>query len=101
MDRRPRLVVVHGSGQILNRFCKDIMQSSQWLFDALGNQGWNTATIKGQLDQMSSRLEEHCARFKGIWFSGFVRMGQGGPLEMITNHKVCVVSNGGGVIQSV
>ncbi len=47
---------------------------------------------------MSSMMEEHHERFKvkGIWFSGFVRMGGGGPLEMITTGKVCVVTNGGG-----
>jgi hypothetical protein len=28
------------------------MQSSQWLLDALGNQGWNLVAIEGQLDQM-------------------------------------------------
>jgi hypothetical protein len=73
------------------------MQSSQWLLDALGNQGWNAATIKGQLKLMSSMIEEHNAGFKGIWFSGFVRMGQEGPLEMIATRKVCAVSNGEGV----
>jgi hypothetical protein len=35
---KPRLEVVHGSGQILNRVCDDIMQYSQLLLDALGNQ---------------------------------------------------------------
>jgi hypothetical protein len=89
MDRRPRLVLVHGSGQILNRFCKDIMQSSHRLLDALGNHGSNAVAIEGQLSQMSSMIEEHHACFKGIWISGFVRMGQGGPLEMITTRKVC------------
>ncbi len=54
--------------------------------------------IEGQLDQMSSMIEEHHAHFKGVWFSGFVRMGQGGPLEMIATRKVRTVSSGGGVI---
>ncbi len=76
------------------------MQSSQWLLDALGSQGWNVAAIKGQLKLMSSMIEERHEHFKGIWFSGFVRMGQGGPLEMITTCKVCAVSSWG-VIQSV
>jgi hypothetical protein len=96
MDLRQQVVVVHESGQILNRLCKDIMQSSQWLLDALGSQGWNTAAIKSQLELMSSMIEEHHEGFKGVWFSGFVRMGQGGPLEMITTRKVRMVSNGGG-----
>ncbi len=96
MDRRQRVVVVHGSGQILDRFCKDIMQSSQWLLDALGNQGWNTAAIEGQLKLMSSMIEEHHEHFKGVWFSGFVRMGRRGPLQMITTRKVHAVSNRGG-----
>jgi hypothetical protein len=72
------------------------MQSSQLLLDALGNQGWNMAAIKGQLELMSSMIKECHEHFKGIWFSGFVRMGQGGPLEMITTRKVCAVSNGRG-----
>ncbi len=54
MDQHPRFIVVHGSVRLLNRFCKDIMQSSQWLLDVLGNHGWNVVAIKGQLDQMSS-----------------------------------------------
>jgi hypothetical protein len=72
------------------------MQSSQRLLDALGNQGWNATAIEGQLNQMSSMIKEHHARYKGVWFSGFVRMGQGGPLEMITTCKVRAVSNKGG-----
>ncbi len=64
--------------------------------DVLVNQGqWNTAAIKGQLNQMSSMIKEHHACFDGIWFSGFVRMGQGGPLDMITTCKVRAVSNRG------
>ena len=87
-------MVVHGSGQILNRLCKDIMQSPQQLLDALGSQGWNAVAIKGQLKLMSSMIKEHHEHFKGVWLSGFVRMGQGGLLEMITTCKVCTVSNG-------
>ena len=75
------------------------MQSSQWLFDALVSQGWNAAAIEGQLKIMSSMIKEHHEHFTGIWCSGFVRMGQGGPLEMITTRKVRTVSNWG-VIQS-
>ncbi len=93
-------MVVHGSGRILNRLRKDIMQSSQWLLDALGSQGWNAAAIKGQLKIMSSMIKEHHECFTGVWFSGFVRMGQGGLLEMITTPKVHAVSSWG-VIQSV
>jgi hypothetical protein len=96
MFLRQSVVVVRGSGQILNRLCQDIMQSSQWLLDAPSNQGWNAAAIKGQLELMSSMIKEHHEHYKGIWFSGFVRMGRGGPLEMITTCKVCVVSNRGG-----
>jgi hypothetical protein len=96
MDWCPRIVVVHGSGQILNRVCKDNMQFSQWLLDALGNQGWIAAAIKGQLNQMSSIIEEHHACFDGIWGSAFVRMEQGDPLEIITTHNVHAVSNGEG-----
>ncbi len=96
MDQRQQVVVVHGSGQILNRVCKDIMQYSQQLLDALGNQGWNVAAIKGQLKLMLFMIKEHHEHFKGVWLSGFVRMGQGGPLEMITTWEVHGVSNGGG-----
>jgi hypothetical protein len=71
------------------------MQFSQQLLDVLSNQGWNVAAIKGHLNQMSSMIKEHHAHFKGIWFSGFVRMGQGGLLEMIPTCKVHGVSNGG------
>jgi hypothetical protein len=69
------------------------MQSSQWLLDALGSQGWNAVAIKGQLELMSSMIKEHHEPFTGVWFSGFVRMGQGGLLEMITTCKVRPVSN--------
>ncbi len=71
------------------------MQFSQRLFDAPSNQGWNAAAIKGQLNQMSFMIEEHHACLDGIWFSGFVRMWQGGPVEMITTRKVRTVSNRG------
>jgi hypothetical protein len=78
MDQCPRVVVVHGSGQILNRVCEDIMQFSQWLVDVLGNQGqWNAMAIKSKLNQMVSMIKEYHEYFDGIWFSGFVRMGQG------------------------
>jgi hypothetical protein len=50
-----------------------------------------TQWLKGQLKFMSSMIEEHHERFTGVWFSGFVRMGQGGPLEMITTCKVLKV----------
>jgi hypothetical protein len=69
------------------------MQSSQWLLDALGSQGWNAAAIEGQLKIMSSMIKEHHEHFIGICFSGFVRMEQGGPLEMITTCKVHAVSS--------
>ncbi len=49
---------------------------------------------------MSSMIEEHHEHFTGLWFSGFVRMGRGGPLEMITTSKVRAVSSWG-MIQSV
>jgi hypothetical protein len=93
-------VVVHGSRQILNGVCADIMQYSQRLLDALSSQGWNTAAIENQLKLMSSMIEGHHERFTGVWFSGLVRMGQGGPLEMITTREVHAVSNWG-VIQSI
>ncbi len=75
MDQHQQVVVVYGVRKILNRLCKDIMQSSQRLLDALGSQGWHTAAIEGQLELMSSMIEECHECFKGIWFSGFVRMG--------------------------
>ena len=100
MDWCQRLVVVHGSGQILNRVCADVMQYSQWLLDVLSSQGWNAAVIEDQLKLMSTMIEGHHERFTGVWFSGFVRMGRGGPLEMITTRKVHAVSSWG-VIQSI
>jgi hypothetical protein len=96
MDQRPRVVVVHGSGHILIRICKDIMQFSQRLLDALGAQGqWDATAIERKLNQMSTMIEGYHACFDGIWFSGFVRMGQEGPVEMITTCEVRAVSNGG------
>jgi hypothetical protein len=95
MDQHQRLVVVHGSGQILNRVRADIMQYSQRLLDVLSSQGWNAAAIEDQLKLMSSMIEGHHEHFTGIWFSGFARMGQGGPLEMITTCEVHAVSNWG------
>jgi hypothetical protein len=72
------------------------MQYSQRLLDALDNQGQrNAVAIEGRLNQMSWMIEEHQAYFDSIWFSGFVRMGQGGPLDMITTCKVHAVSNRG------
>jgi hypothetical protein len=100
MDWRQRLVLVHGSGQILNGVHADIMQYSQRLLDALSSQGWNTAAIEDQLKLMSSMIKGHHEHFTGVWFSGFVRMGQEGPLEMIVTRKVRAVSNWG-VIQSI
>jgi hypothetical protein len=38
MDRRPTIGVVHGSGQILDRICEDIVQFSQRLLSAPGKQ---------------------------------------------------------------
>jgi hypothetical protein len=100
MDQYQQVVVVHESGQILNRLHENIMQSSQRLLDALGSQRWNAAAIEGQLEIMSSMIEEHHEHFTGVWFSGFVRMGQGGPLGMITTRKVRAVSSWG-AIQSI
>ncbi len=93
-------MVVHGSGQILNRVRDDIMWYSQRLLDALSSQGCNTAAIADQLKLMSSMIKKHHECFRGVWFSGFVRMGQGDPLEMITTCKVRAVSKWG-VIQSI
>jgi hypothetical protein len=100
MDWHQRLVVVHGSGKILNGVCADITQYSQRLVDVLSSQGWNAVAIEDQLKLMSSMIEGHYEHFTGVWFSGFFRMGQGGPLEMITTRKVRTVSNWG-VIQSI
>jgi hypothetical protein len=73
------------------------MEYSQQLLDALGNQGWNARAIKDVVDQMSDMIkEEYHESFEGIWFSGFVRVGQEGPLEMITTRAVHAVSKGAG-----
>ncbi len=93
-------MVVHGSGQIPNGVRADIMQYSQRLLDALSSQGLNAAASEDQLKLMSSMIEGHHERFTGVGFSEFVRMGQGGPLEMITTREVRAVSNWG-VIQSI
>jgi hypothetical protein len=77
MDQCQSVVVVHGSGQNLNRLCEDIMQSSQWLLDALGSQGWNAAVIEGQLDLMSSMIEERYEYFKGVCLVDFLEWGEG------------------------
>ncbi len=66
MDWHQGLVVVHGSGQILNGVCADIMQYSHWLLDVLSSQGWNVAVIEDQLKLMSSMIEGHHERFTGI-----------------------------------
>ncbi len=76
------------------------MQYSQQLLDVLSSQGWNAAAIEDQLKLMSSMIEGHHERCTGVWFRGFVRLGQGGPLEMITTREVHAVSNWG-VIQSI
>jgi hypothetical protein len=72
------------------------MQFSQRLLDALANRRqWNATAIKCKLNQMSTMMEGYHECFDGIWFHGFVRMGQECPLEMITTHKVHAISNGG------
>ncbi len=51
MDCCPTIAIVHGSGQILDRICEDILQFLQRLLDALGNQRrWDMAAIKYELD---------------------------------------------------
>jgi hypothetical protein len=90
------VLVVHGSGQILNSTCKEIMEFSRQLMDVLGNQGWNTRAIKDVVNQMFDMIEEYHESFEGIWFSGFVWVGQEGSLEMITTRAVCAVSKGAG-----
>ncbi len=62
-------MVVHGSGQILNVVCADIMQYSQQLLDVLSSQGWNTAAIEDQLKLMCAMVEGHHEHLTGIWFS--------------------------------
>ncbi len=96
MDQRPTIGVVHQSGQILVRICKDIVQFSQRLLDALGNQRrWDAAAIERKLDQMSTMIKRYHECFQGKWFSRFVTMGQRGPVEMITTCKLRAVSDGG------
>jgi hypothetical protein len=96
MIQCPKIAVVHGSGQILDCICKDIVQFSQRLLDALGNQRrWDMATIKDKLDQMSTMIMRYHACFQSNWFSGFVRKGQRGQVEMITTHEVRAVSDRG------
>jgi hypothetical protein len=56
MDQHQRVIVVRGSGRILNSIHKEIMEYSQRLLDALGNQGWNARAIKDMVDQMSDMI---------------------------------------------
>jgi hypothetical protein len=72
MDQRQRVVVVGGSGQILNSIREEIMEYTQRLLDALGNQGWNARAIKDVVVQIYDMIKEYHESFKGIWFSGFV-----------------------------
>ncbi len=96
MDQCPSVGVVRGSGHILDRICEDIVQFSQRLLDALGNQRqWDTASIECKLNQMANMITRNHSHFQGSWFSGYVRMGQGGPVEMITTHNVRAVSDRG------
>jgi hypothetical protein len=94
MDRCPTVGVVRVSGQVLDRIHKDIVQFSQRLLGVLGNQRrWDTLAIERELDQMVTMITRYHSCFQGIWFSGFVRMWQGGPVEMITTCNVHVVSD--------
>jgi hypothetical protein len=70
------------------------MEYSQRLLDALGNQGWNARAIKDVVNQMSNMIKEYHESFEGIWFSGFVQVGQEGLLEMKTTRAVGAVSYG-------
>jgi hypothetical protein len=54
----------------------------------------DATAIKSKFNQMLSMIKEYHECFDGILFSGFVRMGQGSPLEMITTCEVRRVSNG-------
>jgi hypothetical protein len=47
---------------------------------ALSNQGWNAMAIKDVVNQMSDMIKEYHESFEGIWFSGFVQVGQEGLL---------------------
>jgi hypothetical protein len=96
MDQCQWVVIICGSGRILNSICKEIMEYSQRLLDALSNQGWNARSIMDVVNQKSKMIGEYRESFKGDWFSGFVRVGQGGPLEMITTCAVRAVSKGAG-----
>ncbi len=58
MNQGQRVVVVCGSGQILNSIWEEILEYSQRLLDALGNQGWNTMAIKNMVNQMSEMIEK-------------------------------------------
>ncbi len=89
-------MVVRGSGQILNNIREEILEYSQRLLDVLGNQGWSAMAIKDVVDQMSNMIKEYHESFEGIWCSGFVWVGQEGPLEMITTRAVHTVSYGVG-----
>ena len=96
MDLCPTIGVVHESGRILDKILKDIVQFSQRLLDALGNQRqWDAGTIKRKHGQMLTMIMRYHERSQGNLFSGFVRMGQGSPMEMITTCNVCVASDGG------
>ncbi len=44
--------------------------------------------IKDVVNQMSDMIKEYHESFEGIWFSGFVWVGQEGPLEMISINTV-------------
>ena len=72
------------------------MQFFQRLLDELGNQRQcDAAAIECKLNQMAIMIMRYHSHFQGNWFSGFVRMEQGGPVEMITTCKVRVVSDRG------
>ncbi len=96
IDQCQRVVVVRGSGRILNSIWEEILEYSQRLLDALGNQGWNAMAIKDVVNQISDMIEEYHESFESNWFSGFVRVGQEGPLEIITTRAVRAVSYGAG-----
>ncbi len=66
MDQCQRVVVVRGSGQILNSIWEEILEYSQRLLDALGNQGWSAMAIKDVVDQMSNMINQYHESFKGI-----------------------------------
>jgi hypothetical protein len=75
MDQHPTVGVVCGSGLILDRICKDIVQFFQRLLDELGNQRQcDAAAIECKLNQMAIMIMRYHSHFQGNWFSGFVRM---------------------------